>query len=127
MAVTIGHFGERGENVMRKLRIATVLVGAILLTTLCGCGKDEMEREKLEYVWSVDETDIGSVSIGKIAGRGRQRNIYARRAERRSGRAAIYCVFDAETRSADEYSLDSLSPTISPVDIASLDDESLLY
>ena len=51
MTATIGHFGERGANVMRKSRITTVLVGAILLTSLCGCEKDEMEREKLEYVW----------------------------------------------------------------------------
>ncbi len=126
MAVTIGHFGERGENVMRKLRIATVLVGAILLTTLCGCGKDEMEREKLEYVWSVDETDIGAyLSVKSPVAVGSEIYMLAERSGE-AGRSGYILVFDAETRSADEYSLDSLSPTISPVDIASLDDESLL-
>lgn len=126
MAVTIGHFGERGENVMRKLRIATVLVGAVLLTTLCGCGKDEMEREKLEYVWSVDETDIGAyLSVKSPVAVGSGIHMLAERSGE-AGRSGYILVFDAETRSVDEYSLDSLSPTISPVDIAALDDESLL-
>lgn len=126
MAVTIGHFGERGENVMRKLRIATVLVGAVLLTTLCGCGKDEMEREKLEYVWSVDETDIGAyLSVKSPVAVASGIHMLAERSGE-AGRSGYILVFDAETRSVDEYSLDSLSPTISPVDIAALDDESLL-
>lgn len=111
---------------MRKSRIATVLVGAILLTTLCGCGKDEMEREKLEYVWSVDETDIGAyLSVKSPVAVGSEIYMLADRSGE-AGRSGYILVFDAETRSVDEYSLDSLSPTISPVDIAALDDESLL-
>ncbi len=111
---------------MRKLRIAMGLVGAILLTTLCGCGKDEMKREKLEYVWSVDETDIGAyLSVKSPVAVGSEIYMLAERSGE-AGRSGYILVFDAETRSVDEYSLDSLSPTISPVDIAALDDESLL-
>ena len=111
---------------MWKSRIAMGLVGAILLTTLCGCGKDEMEREKLEYVWSVDEIDIGPyMSVKSPVAVGSGIHMLAERSGE-AGRSGYILVFDAETRSVDEYSLDSLSPTISPVDIAALDDESLL-
>ena len=111
---------------MRKSRITTVLVGAILLTSLCGCEKDEMEREKLEYVWSVDETDIGAyLSVKSPVAVGSEIYMLAERSGE-AGRSGYILVFDAETRSVDEYTLDSLSPTISPVDIAALDDETLL-
>ena len=111
---------------MRKSRITTVLVGAILLTSLCGCEKDEMEREKLEYVWSVDETDIGAyLSVKSPVAVGSEIYMLAERSGE-AGRSGYILVFDAETRSVDEYTLDSLSPTISPVDIAALDYESLL-